>query len=248
MLQAETDLQLYLKEISKVKLLSPEEEKELARRSDGGDQKARERLIRANLRLVVSIAKHYLNNGVPFLDLIEDGNVGLLRAVEGYDYKAGYRFSTYATCWIRQSIKRALTNTSRTIRIPAYKAERCRMPARKEKAGREQDTINETTGPQGPTVANLDSIWTLIDGIADQRVKTPEEEVIEAFEKERVENLLASIGPREADVIRKRFGLDTDKPMTLKDIGKELHLSRERVRQIEKDALRKLHGMLAREK
>ncbi|MEE9201458.1 MAG: sigma-70 family RNA polymerase sigma factor, partial [Candidatus Brocadiales bacterium] len=221
---------------------------DLASRADKGDKEARERLIRANLRLVVSIAKHYLNNGLSFLDLIEDGNVGLIRAVEGYDYKAGYRFSTYATCWIRQSIKRALTNTSRTIRIPAYKAERRRTPGQKENAGTGQATPQEVADLQGQNTPNLDSVWSLIDGLPDQRVKTPEEEVIEALEKERVEHLLASLGKREASVIRKRFGLDVDDPMTLKDIGKELNLSRERVRQIERDALHKLHHIVTQEK
>ncbi len=247
--RVETDLQLYLKEISKVRLLTPEEEKDLARRTDKGDREAREKLVRANLRLVVSIAKRYLNNGLSFLDLIEEGNIGVLKAVGGYDYKAGYRFSTYATWWIRQSIQRAITNTSKTIRIPAYKVERRRSPASKKGTGSRQNVLQETVDHQNViTTINTDSVWSLIDGIPDQRVKTPEEEVIEAFEKDRIEGLLAEIGDREADVIRKRFGLNMGDPMTLKDIGKELNLSRERIRQIEGDALRKLHNIVSREK
>lgn len=248
MVRVDTDLQLYLKEINKVKLLSPAEEKDLARRAESGDTEARERLIRANLRLVVSIAKRYINHGLPFLDLIEEGNVGLLRAVKGYDYKAGYRFSTYATWWIRQAIKRALTNTSKTIRIPAYIAEKRGAPRHGEITVLEENVLQKETDLQDAAAPGTDSVWTLIDGVADQRVKTPEEEVLEAFEKDRVEGLLAAIGKREADVIRKRFGLSMCEPMTLKDIGKELHLSRERIRQIERNALRKLHSIISQER
>lgn len=246
MARVESDLQSYIKEINKVNLLKPQEERELAKRVANGDPEARERLIRANLRLVVSIAKHYLHHGLSFLDLIEEGNIGLLKAVKGYDYSEGYRFSTYATYWIKQSIRRALTNTSKTIRIPAYMAERRR--ASYDKKDQPEKVLPHVVEAQPDTTnPRNDPVWSLIEGIPDTRAKTPEEEVVEAFEKERVDKLLGAIGKREAEVIKKRFGLCNGEPMTLRDIGRGLHLSRERVRQIEKEALRKLYSIVSRE-
>lgn len=247
MARVESDLHTYLTEINKVKLLSPEEERALARKVARGDRKARERLIRANLRLVVSIAKHYLHRGLSFLDLIEEGNVGLLKAVEGYDFSEGYRFSTYATWWIKQAIRRALTNTSKTIRIPAYMAEKRKTLPKVKNLEQEGNAPEISQATQETSTPNLDNVWHLVDGIADQRLKTPDEELLEAFEKERVGKLLEAIEKREAEVVKRRFGLDNGEPMTLKEIGKEMHLSRERIRQIEKEALRKLYSIVSRE-
>jgi RNA polymerase primary sigma factor len=246
MARIESDLQTYLKEMSKVRRrLTPEEEQAIARRVLEGDQQARKTLIEANLPLVVSIAKHYRYCGLSDVDLIEEGNVGLIKAVDGYDCSEGYRFSTYATWWIKQAIRRALTNTGKFIRRPAYVAER-RHRSGHEKAEASSDAAQLATGETEPAEPNLDSIWTLIEGIADQRSKTPEEELLDVFEKELVDKLMEALDEREAEIVRKRFGLGDKEPMTLRKIGEELHLSRERVRQIERDALRKLHNIVAK--
>jgi RNA polymerase primary sigma factor len=247
MFRVESDLQTYLKEMSKVsRKLTLEQEQDIARRVVEGDQEARKTLIEANLPLVVSIAKHYRYRGLSDVDLIEEGNVGLIKAVDGYDCSEGYRFSTYATWWIKQAIRRALTNTGRFIRIPAYMAER-RHYAPSEKKETSSDTQESPTDEPGLAEPNLDSVWTLIDGIADQRSKTPEEELLEVFEKERVDKLMEALDEREVDIIKRRFGLDHSEPMTLRAIGKEFHLSRERVRQIEREALHKLYTRVAQE-
>lgn len=247
MIRVESDLQTYLKEMSKVsRKLTLEQEQTLASKVMEGDQAARKALIEANLPLVVSIAKHYRYRGLSDVDLIEDGNIGLIKAVDGYDCSEGYRFSTYATWWIKQAIRRALTNTGRLIRVPAHVAER-RHHVPLEKKEVSTDVVEDTPGGHDPAEPNLDSIWTLFAGIADRQSKTPEEELLEVFEKERVDKLLEALNEREAYIIKKRFGLDNTEPMTLREIGKEIHLSRERVRQIERDALRKLYNMAAQE-
>lgn len=267
----ESAFQAYLKEINKIPLLSADEEKKIAKMVIKGDANARDKLIRANLRLVVSIAKNYVNRGLSFLDLIEEGNLGLLHAVEGYNPSEGWRFSTYATWWIKQSIRRALTNTSKTVRIPAYLIEKLskwktkslelsdklhRQPTSAEIA-KEMDITAEKielieraikpTGSldSGPT--SDDIVWALSEQMPDHRTQLPEEEVFEAYEKEKVAKLLEGIGKREATVLRMRFGLDAGEPMTLKQVGENLSISRERVRQIEREALKKLSYITKRE-
>lgn len=267
----ESAFQVYLKEINKTPLLSAEEEKELALRVIRGDAEARDRLIRANLRLVVSIAKNYVNRGLSFLDLIEEGNVGLLRAVEGYDPSEGWRFSTYATWWIKQSIRRALTNTGKTIRIPAYlidKLTKWKMKSQElsdklnrqlspAEISKEMDITAEKlnlieraikpTGQLDTDITSDDLVWALSEQIVDRRTRMPDEEISEAYEKENISKLLRGIEKREATVLRMRFGLDNGEPMTLQQVGEKLNISRERVRQIEREALRKLSYITTRD-
>ncbi len=248
MTRVESDLQTYLREITKVRRrLTPEEERVIAHKIVKGDQSARKTLIEANLPLVVSIAKHYRHCGLSDVDLIEEGNIGLIKAVDGYDCSEGYRFSTYATWWIKQAIRRALTNTARFIRKPAYIAEKRHSSTHEKKEIFHEGVEELEQDATGSVEPNLDTIWTLVDGIADERCKTPDEELLEVFEKECVDKLMEVLDNREAFVIKKRFGLDNIKPMTLREIGKTLRISRERVRQIEQEALRKLYAKASRE-
>lgn len=253
-------------------MLSPEEEKEVTKKVAEGDEKAREKLIRSNLRLVVSIAKEYINRGLSFLDLIEEGNVGLIRAVQGFDPSTGYKFSTYATWWIKQAIRRALTDKAKTIRIPSHMIEKIsklkttstdlldkleRPPSRDEIAGEMDITLKKVESIEhairsigsfdNVAITGSDLIWALDAILPDKRTPAPDEEVEESSERESLQNLLEVIDKREATIIKLRYGLTDGEPKTLEEIGALLHISRERVRQIEKETIQKLHYILTKE-
>ena len=261
----------YLSEIDHTPLLSPAEEKELANRVAIGDTAARDHLARANLRLVVNLARGYLGRGLPLEDLVAEGNLGLLRAVEGFDPTMNTRFSTYASYWIKQSIKRALVNTAKTIRIPAYMVELLakwrratnkltdelgRPPTHEEVAKllglpkKKLSIIKKAirvynSAPQ--TDQGGDQGWSIEEMLMDGRAKTPDMEMVETDDLKHVMVLLDKMDKREATVLRMRFGLDDEEPKTLKEIGECLGLTRERVRQIESEALAKLSENLSGE-
>ena len=263
-------LDTYLAEINEVPLLTAEDEIRLAERVGEGDLEAREHMIRANLRLVVSIAKNYVNRGMTFMDLIEEGNIGLMKAVEKFDPEAGCRFSTYATWWIKQGIRRSLVNSVKTVRVPSYMSEIVskwksmsmelnfrlgRAPTSAEIAEELQlplsnwNVVRETVLSNSQPVhsMNEDSSSVFTDMLEDSQAKTPEEEIFTTMELTRMQELLAAIDAREAAILKMRYGLDSGKAMTLKAIGEELGITRERVRQMEQDALRKLHSTMAHE-
>ena len=256
-------VRMYLKEIGRIKLLSPEEEQEVAKKMAEGDEAARQRMSEANLRLVVSIAKRYVGRGMQLLDLIQEGNLGLMKAVEKFDYTKGYKFSTYATWWIRQSITRAIADQARTIRIPVHMVETINRVLRTshamvQKLGREPTTkeiadelhieqskveevlkiAQEPVSLETPIGEEEDS--HLGDFIQDDEASQPSEEATYTLLREQLEEVLATLTPREQQVLRMRFGLIDGKPHTLEEVGKEFDVTRERIRQIESKALRKL--------
>jgi RNA polymerase primary sigma factor len=259
----EDPVRMYLKEIGKVPLLSAEEEIDLAKRMELGDEEAKKRLAEANLRLVVSIAKRYVGRGMLFLDLIQEGNLGLIKAVEKFDYRKGYKFSTYATWWIRQAITRAIADQARTIRIPVHMVETINKLIRVsrqllQELGREpqpEEIAEEMNMPvervreilkisQEPvsleTPIGEEEDSHLGDFIQDDNVPVPAEAAAFTLLKEQLVEVLGTLTEREQKVLRLRFGLDDGRARTLEEVGKEFNVTRERIRQIEAKALRKL--------
>ena len=259
----EDPVRMYLKEIGKVPLLSAEEEIEYAKRMEQGDEEAKKRLAEANLRLVVSIAKRYVGRGMLFLDLIQEGNLGLIKAVEKFDYRKGYKFSTYATWWIRQAITRAIADQARTIRIPVHMVETINKLVRVsrqllQELGREpspeeiaeamdipvervreiQKISQEPVSLETPIGEEEDS--HLGDFIQDDNVPVPAEAAASTLLKEQLVEVLGTLTEREQKVLRLRFGMDDGRARTLEEVGKEFNVTRERIRQIEAKALRKL--------
>ncbi len=270
--RVKSDLELYLKQIDQTPLLTAEQEKSLCRRIINENCGAsREHMIRANLRLVVSIAKRYMNRGLSLQDLIEEGNIGLMKAVENFDPDMGARFSTYGTWWIKQAIKRALINAVQPIHIPAYMveliakwkrtwreleetlgrqptlhelAEAMELPPRKVRIIRKAVRAYQRPAQSGGSGEDGD-LPALAEMLADPRTRPPDQQVLFDDDLETINLLLDAIDDREARILRLRFGLDGEEPMTLKEIGKVVGLTRERVRQIEIEALKKLNGRLS---
>ena len=256
-------VRMYLKEIGKVPLLDSEKEIEIAQRMAEGDEQAKQILIEANLRLVVSIAKRYVGKGMFFLDLIQEGNLGLMKAVEKFDYAKGFKFSTYATWWIRQAITRAIADQARTIRIPVHMVETIHKVSRYQRQllqelGRDAtaaeiakvmkmtpDKVREIMKIAQDPVSLETPIGEEEDGhlgdfVEDTDSPAPSESASYALLREQITNILNTLTPREAEVIRLRFGLEDGRPRTLEEVGKQFNITRERIRQIEAKALRKL--------
>ncbi len=261
----EDPVRMYLKEIGTVPLLTSEEERELAERKQNGDEKAKKRLIEANLRLVVSIAKRYTGRGMSFLDLVQEGNMGLIKGVEKFDYTKGYKLSTYATWWIRQSVTRALADQARTIRVPVHMVETINKMSKmqrkltlelgyepsiaelavalemsEDKVMEIMQIAREPASLETPIGEEDDS--NLGDFVADNNAVTPEGNVETVMLREQINLLLADLKERERKVIELRFGLKDGHPRTLEEVGQEFNVTRERIRQIEAKALRKLRN------
>jgi RNA polymerase primary sigma factor len=264
-------LQLFLKDIGKVPLLTAAQEVELAKRIERGDHRAKQGMISANLRLVVSIAKNYRNQGLPFLDLIQEGTIGLVRAVEKFDYRRGFKFSTYATWWIRQAVARALADKSRTIRMPVHVVERLNKIGRVERKlvgelGREPTSL-EIALELDFDVAEVEQIRRSAQApvslekpvgddeesefghfIADELASAPDEAADTTLRKETLKRILGALSARERRVLELRYGLDGHHPRTLDEVGRTFSVTRERVRQIENQSLKKLQALAESQK
>jgi RNA polymerase primary sigma factor len=259
-------LQLFLKGIGKVRLLTAQEEVDLAKRIERGSFEAKQRMVEANLRLVVSIAKHYRNQGLPFLDLIQEGTFGLVRAAEKFDYRRGFKFSTYATWWIRQAIARSLADKARTIRIPVHVVEKLNRIGRAERKlmtglGREPtvEEIAEVTGIEPEEVESIRrsaqapiSLETPVGDeeqsefgqlIADEQAESPYDRAVETLTNAALRDALENLSYRERRVLELRYGLDDQRPRTLDEVGRAFNVTRERIRQIEHQSLKKLQAL-----
>jgi RNA polymerase primary sigma factor len=264
-LQTADPLKLYVRQLGDGRLLTPAEERELARRKDLGDEGAKRRLIESNLRLVMSITRNYTRAEVPLLDLIQEGNLGLIRAVEKFDYRLGFKLSTYATWWIRQSITRALADQGRTIRLPVHVAEQVRRSqrARRQLAQRlnRDPSVDEIAKESGLTPERVRELFELVtdpvsletpvgdgeslyaDLIEDERSESPDAQTANVARAVELASALEELEPRMRHVLERRFGLDGEVPQTLEDLGSDLGITRERVRQIETRALRQLRNL-----
>lgn len=260
-------IKAYFRDVRKIPLLTAEQEVDLAKKLNKGDLKAKEMLIRSNLRLVINIAKKYMHLNMPLLDLIEEGNIGLMKAVDRFNYRRGFRFSTYAAWWIRQGITRSIFDKARTVRLPVYMSELIakwkktnerlthkfkRLPTAKELSKSMKLPINKVEKIYGwmSNVSSLDAPIseegenTIVDLVSDEKTASPKEELENTFTKERVDSLLEVMKEREREVLDLRFGLTDGTVHTLAEVAKKLKVSRERVRQIEENALRKLRDFV----
>jgi RNA polymerase primary sigma factor len=263
--RSDDPLKLYVRQIGDGRLLTPAEERELARRKDHGDEAAKRRLIECNLRLVMSITRNYTKAGVPLLDLIQEGNMGLIRAVEKFDYKMGYKLSTYATWWIRQAVTRALADQGRTIRLPVHVAEQVRRVQRSrrqlaQKLNRDP-SVEEIAQDAGFPEARVRELFDLVedpvsletpvgdgesmvaDLIEDEKAESPDGTTAEHARSVELAQAIESLNPRMKHVVLRRFGLDGRPPQTLEEVGSDLGITRERVRQLETRALRELRAV-----
>ena len=268
---ATDSLQLFLKDIGKVRLLTAQEEVDLARRIERGEFDAKQRMVESNLRLVVSIAKNYRNQGLPFLDLIQEGTLGLVRATEKFDYRKGFKFSTYATWWIRQAVARALSDKARTIRMPVHIVERLNRIGRAERMlvtelGHEPtaEQIAEVTGIEPEEVHSIkrsarapvslekpvgdDEGLEFGHFIADERAESPYERAAEILAKEALREALENLSYRQRRVLELRYGLGGEHPRTLDEVGRTFNVTRERIRQIESQSLKTLQSLTAAQK